>query len=358
MVTVIEDSNIKRNHRLSRQVALVRWIVPPALSIFVLVVEALEHLTGETDQQQAHREYLDFSFEVFFFGVIGPILIFAFLTRLSTNLKQLALAYEEIRSLNTDLEARIEVRTAELASANDELRQLDQLKSEFVSLVSHELRAPLTNIHGGIELALHKLEPCAEPSHNILKIVQSEVDRLTKLVKHILDVSALQAGRLQLNRGLVALRPLISAVTERHLASDENKHHFKLEIPAHLPPVWADEDRLADVLANLINNAIKYSPNGGEICINAHADNNCIHLRVIDQGVGIPLSTQDRLFQPFYRVDNAQDSNLPGYGLGLYFCYKLIEAQKGRIWVESVGEAGKGTTIHMTLPVDNSGGIL
>ncbi len=221
MVTLVEDSNIKRNHRLSQQIALVRWIVPPVLSAFVFTIEILEHLPGEPAQQELHGNYFDFGVEVIFFGIIGPILIFAFLTWLSINLKQLALAYEEIQAFNTDLEARIEVRTAELARANDELRQLDRLKSEFVSLVSHELRAPLTNIHGGIELALHRLDSCTEPSHNILKIVQLEVDRLTKLVKHILDVSALQAGRLQLNRGIVALRPLISTVTDQHVTSND-----------------------------------------------------------------------------------------------------------------------------------------
>lgn len=276
--------------------------------------------------------------------------MFFILSWIRQNLLQLVTAYEEIHSLNSDLETRIEERTAELVQANENLRQLDHLKSEFVSLVSHELRTPLTNIHGGIELVLQNLDPCAESSSRILRVVQSEGERLGKLVRHILDVSALQAGQLQLNCGLVVLRPIIYLLIT-HFEVNHPNHQIIVNFPSQIQPVWADEDRLTDIISNLISNAIKYSPDGGEILIEAKSDNNgFLHLSIKDYGVGIPLSEQERLFQPFYRGENASKT-AQGYGLGLYFCYELIQAHNGKIWVDSNGKSGEGTTFHLSLPV-------
>jgi signal transduction histidine kinase len=344
-----ESSTINGMGLLAQRVAMIRWIVSLALFWFVSGFETLEHIIIEGEAPSWR-----FSFEILFFGVIGPALVFVILSWIRHNLRQLILAYEEIHSLNTNLETRIQVRTEELLQANDKLRQLDRLKSEFVSLVSHELRTPLTNIHGGIELVLQQLEPCATGSHQVLLVVQSEAVRLTRMVKHILDVSALQAGQMQLNQGAVILRPLVNKVMTQCVQNSDN-HELTLDIPTQLPPIWADEDRLADVLANLINNAIKYSPEGGEIKISASPENSHIHLIVKDSGIGIPLEEHDRMFQPFFRGKSTVDSVEKGYGLGLYFCHQLIHAQNGRIWVESCGEPGQGAAFHLTLPVDQGG---
>lgn len=340
-------SNRDGMRQLARQVAMIRWFVAFFLFSFVFGFETIEHIVIE---QEALNWRL--SFEVLFFGILGPAMIFVILSWIRQNLLQLVTAYDEIHSLNTDLEVRIAARTTELVHANENLRQLDQLKSEFVSLVSHELRTPLTNIHGGIELALKNLDPCAETSHNVLTVVQSEVNRLSKLVRHILDVSALQAGQLQLNRGLVMLRPLIHSLIVRHQTNSPN-HNIVADIQPQLQPIWADEDRLADIIGNLISNAIKYSPDGGEVRIQAQAGNDgFIHLSVKDYGVGITQHEQERLFQLFYRGENASDT-AQGYGLGLYFCYQLIQAHGGKIQVDSSGQSGNGTTFHLYLPVDH-----
>ena len=341
-----ELSNINGMRLLARRVAIIRWIVPLALFWFVTGFETLEHIIIEGKPPS-----WNFSFEILFFGVVGPALVFVILSWIRHNLRQLILAYEEIHSLNTNLESRIQARTEELVQANEKLQHLDQLKSEFVSLVSHELRTPLTNIHGGIELVLQKLEPSTVSYQPVLLVVQSEVDRLARLVKHILDVSALQAGQIKLNRGAVVLRPFLNRVLTQCVQISD-KHELKLDIPAQLPPVWADEDRLADVLSNLINNAIKYSPDGGEIQVNAAVENSHIHLIVKDSGDGIPPDEHERLFQPFYRGESTANSTAKGYGLGLYFCFQLIQVHNGRIWVESCGKPGQGAAFHLTLPID------
>lgn len=338
-------SNPTGIRQLAQQVSMIRWIVTLGLFAFVFCFETLEHLIVEGESVS-----WSFNFEIFFFGIIGPALIFVILSWIQHNLLQLVHAHEEIHSLNTDLETRIEVKTAELVEVNDKLRQLDRLKSEFVSLVSHELRTPLTNVYGGIELVLQGLDSHSETHRNVLTVVQSETKRLIKLVKHILDVSALQAGQLQLNRGIVALRPLVHKVVARCEVSGE-KRNFIFDFPPKLQPAWADEDRLTDVFDNLITNAIKYSPEGSKILVQATLESDDIHVLVQDEGIGIPVVEQERLFQPFYRGENVTDA-VQGYGLGLYFCHQLIQAHGGKIWVESTGKLGMGTTFHLCLPVD------
>lgn len=345
------SSNIDGMRQLANQVTTIRWIVAISLFTFVFGFEIVEHIIIEREGMSWRL-----SFEVLFFGIIGPILVFVILSWIKQNLLQLVTAYEEIHSLNTDLEMRIEERTAELTRANENLRQLDQLKSEFVSLVSHELRTPLTNIHGGIELVLKNLDPCAKSSHNVLIVVQSQVNRLSKLVRHILDVSALQAGQLQLNRGLVLLRPLIHSLIARY-ETNEMSHSFIVNIPTQLQPIWADEDRLEDIIGNLISNAIKYSPEGGKILIEVQeGEDGFVHFSVKDEGIGIAQKEQERLFQPFYRGEYASNT-AQGYGLGLYFCHELIQAHGGKIWVDSTGKQGYGTTFHLCLPLDSESEI-
>ncbi len=345
MSTLSNGPETNQTAHLARQVMYIRWILAVVLFLIALGFEAREHLWGRGSFDN------NFSFEVVFFGVIGPSCSFFVLTWISHKLFQLAEAYRAIQTLNSDLEARIAARTAELTRANEQLRQLDQLKSEFVSLVSHELRAPLTNIQGGLELILQADELCKEPTPHMLRVVQSEVVRLSNLVRQILDVSALEAGHLQLNPGPVAVRPLIHKVAERCIVPD-GRYSLKVNVPSQLTPVWADEDRLTDVLANLLNNAVKYSPDGGEIHIGAAQERDCVHLTISDQGVGIPPEDQQQLFGMFYRGRGNGENGTPGYGLGLYFCHKLVAAHNGKIWVESAGIPGEGATFHLTLPTD------
>ena len=250
-------------------------------------------------------------------------------------------------------------RTAELArknealkQANAELKALDTMKTDFVSLVSHELRAPLTNINGSIELIAAERQALSPGRQEVLDILSNESARLTHLVQNILDVSLLEAGRLVLNPGMLPLRPFLRQQLNGRLAQNE-LHKIVLDVPPNLPPAWADELHLAYVMVNLVDNAVKYSPDGGEITVSARGGGDTLTLSISDHGIGVPPGAQTHLFDRFYRANNGADREVYGHGLGLYFCRKLVEAQHGRIWVESTGIPGQGTTFHITIPACN-----
>jgi len=272
-------------------------------------------------------------------------------------------AEQAIQQLNTELEAKVAERTAQLAAATDELRRrnrelekanqdlqkLDELKSEFVSMVSHELRAPLTNINGSIELLLSGDAPCYDRGHReLLQIVGEQSARLTRLVQGILNVSRIEAGQLILQPqafNIVALiEKVIGAWESRGVANQ-----FEHPRAQNLPSVWADRDRTEEVLFNLIDNAIKYSPEGAPIRIDAESDGKFVTLSVSDRGVGIPSDEADKIFDKFHRIDRGDSTETYGHGLGLYICRRLIEAQGGLIGVESI--LGEGSTFRFALPL-------
>ena len=332
-----------RYRRLAKQVSLIRWIVPIILFLIVVGFEIPEHLIFEPEVHISA-----FGAELVVFGVLGPSLVAFVFNWIARNLNHLAAAYEQIESFNVDLERRIKARTDELSQANSELRQLDRLKSEFVSLVSHELRAPLTNIQGGLELLLSSETICS-PVQNNLTIIQSEVNRLIRLVQQILDVSVIESGQLTLNRGPIALRPLLRQVIE-HMALANKKHPIMLDIPPQMQLATADEERLTDIVTSLLQNAIKYSPDAGEIRVTLRFDNDFANVIVKDHGLGISPQDIPHLTEKFYRGHLSNHSN--GYGLGLYFVNELIKAQGGSLKIESDGISGKGSTFSFTVPLE------
>lgn len=332
-----------------------RWVqigLPLALFLIVLVFETLEHLIPSQFQWRD----LNFLGEVFFFGVLGPG-IFALALRWA--LDQVCERYRAeaaIRELNAALEAKVRERTRrleeanrELARKNAELQTLDRMKDEFVTLVSHEFLAPLTSLNGGLEMLTEVINELPPRHRETVEIMRRESARLTELVRKILNVSTLDAGRLRIRPGPVALPPLL-----RRLVQDHRQRAFRcelqLEADPRLPFVMADEEYLVEVVHNLLDNAIKYSPNGGVIRVKAWlVDPDTVAVSVSDQGIGIPKELQDRIFEKFYRIDARENKEVYGHGLGLYFARKLIEAHGGHISVES--ERGKGSTFTFTLPV-------
>ncbi len=346
MTLLREPSPVSRYRDLARQVARVRATLPVALCVIVFAVETSEHIIRE-----AETSHLDYAVEVFLFGVAGPAIVAAVLTWIMRNLELLAQADERIETFNAELDKKIQTRTAELEQANAELRQLDRLKSDFVSLVSHELRTPLTNIRGGLEVIT--AEANGNSTGETLTIVQSEVNRLIRLVQRILDVSALESGQLRLNLGPVMLRPIIRHIEKESMMFDD-KHPLRLEMPPLPVLVIADEDRISDVLTNLFANAIKYSPDGGPIVVRLQGGSDNAEITVKDCGVGIPQDEQQYLMNQFYR--GRVGKQVAGYGLGLYFARKVIEAHGGRLWMESSGVPGEGAEFHFTLPLDKETG--
>ncbi len=229
MIASLKLSDADQVRQLSRQVSALRWIFPLVLFGIVAIFETNEHIIVNRNADS------NFTRELIIFGIIGPSLVFFVLSWIHGSLLKLARAYDEIRLLNADLERRIEARTRDLENANNELRQLDRVKSEFVSLVSHEFRAPLTNIQGGLELVLREGKINDDNIIQSLYVVQSEVARLANLVRNILDVSALELGHLLLRLGPVATNcKRLAALCAGVSFLSPAQYHYSTANPAYL----------------------------------------------------------------------------------------------------------------------------
>ncbi len=239
---------------------VLQWAVPLFLAVTAVAFEFVEH--GLESESYFELAFLS---EVIIFGLMGPVILAFIIAWMRELVKADRQAAGEIQKLNRRLEQKVETRTAELAErnrelaqANRELQQLDEMKSEFVSLVSHELRAPLTTLNGGLELALQSANSLPAQARRILESMVGESLRLTELVQRILDVSRLEAGKLAINLGPVAVRPLMEAAAEVILTPRNRLLEWKFA--ENLPPVWADEIHLEEIVRNLMRNAEKYSP--------------------------------------------------------------------------------------------------
>jgi signal transduction histidine kinase len=272
-------------------------------------------------------------------------------------------AEREIRLMNQELEGRIAQRTAsleqaymdlentneELRRANDQLQELDRMKSEFVSMVSHALRAPVTNINGAIELLIQS-EVAAEDNdrRELIQIIEAESARLTGLVQGVLSVARLEGTRIDLKKEPVNMRTLSEKIVRRLQATTQS-HLLSFLCPDDLPDICADANCAEEVLVNLIENAIKYSSHGGHIVVELAEQDGSVITSVTDEGVGIDERELERVFEKFHRVDGSDSGATGGYGLGLYVSKRLVEAMGGTIWARST--VGVGSTVSFTLPV-------
>ncbi len=229
-------------------------------------------------------------------------------------------------------------------------KKMDELKDEFIGLVSHELRSPLTVIMGALKTAL------ADGSHlpqeemrQLLEDAAYETDSLSHLLENLLELSRIRADRLSLYFTPVDLHAVVQRAVEQ-VGRQSSRHRFVVELPEDLPPIRADELRLGRILYNLMENGVNYSPNGGDIRVFAERNRELLTIGVSDQGVGISPEDQTRLFQPFERAEVAKIGGIGGAGLGLLVCRRLVEAHGGRIWVKS--ELGRGATFFFEIPLD------
>jgi PAS domain S-box-containing protein len=230
-----------------------------------------------------------------------------------------------------------------------ERKRLDQLKDEFIGLVSHELRSPLTVITGAVNTALtegERLSP--EETRQLLQDAALEAEALSHMLNNLLELSRMQANRLFLHAEVINVGKVIQSAIEE-IKRQSSAHQFVVDLPRKLPQVEADELRLERILYNLLENAVKYSPQGGEIRVLAKPEEKHLVIAVSDQGVGISRSDQAQLFAPFQRIENSKLDGVKGAGLGLLVCRRLVEAHGGRIWVES--EPGRGATFFFTMPL-------
>jgi PAS domain S-box-containing protein len=233
-----------------------------------------------------------------------------------------------------------------------EERALDALKSDFIATVSHELRTPLAAIYGCARTLLRRdLELGDADRGRLLEVVVQESERLTRIVGDILLANQIDAGRLRLKDLEFDVAALVKAVVDQMQAALSGKEGIDLEVkaPESLQRVSGDEDKLRQVLLNLIDNAIKYSPDGGRVAIRIEQRDSGVQIAVSDEGLGIPHADQQRIFGKFYRVDPQQTRGVGGTGLGLYICRELVRHMDGRVTVTS--REGHGSTFVVELPL-------
>ena len=227
-------------------------------------------------------------------------------------------------------------------------REAEELKSTFVSVISHELKTPVSLIKGYAGTLRREDASWDEKTlRDSLAVIEEESDRLNELIDNLLDASRLQAGALSLSFDDVILADLATRTVNKFRVQTP-AHQFELDFPADFPVLQGDEGRLVQVLTNLLTNAIKYSPSGGIIRVSGRVLPSRVVITVSDQGIGIAPVEQTRVFDAFYRVDDAPTRRTQGTGLGLYLAKAVVEAHGGRIWVES--EPGFGAVFSFSLP--------
>lgn len=306
------------SHRVVDVVKSLRLVLPVAIFLVVVGHQAWEALAYDSLAPQVLLIE-----GVLFYGLIGPAVTFWTLDWIANA---------------------IETREA-IEAANEDLKQLDALKDEFVSLVSHELRAPLTNINASVELLLLHAE--GEGTRAKLEIIGQEASRLTRLVQGVLDVSRMEAGRLVLLTAPIDAAQICQSAL---VQVGDTSHPCAVEVRPGTPAVLADADRAAQLLGNLLSNATKYSPPGSrvDVVVQPAPEGSMVLFSVTDHGAGFPPEEAARIFERFYRVERGDARETYGHGLGLYIARKIVEAHGGRIWAEST--PGAGATFLFTLP--------
>jgi signal transduction histidine kinase len=228
-----------------------------------------------------------------------------------------------------------------------ELETLETSRRDLVANVSHELKTPITAIRAHLENLLDGVE---EPDNETLQVMLAQSERLGRLVEQLLDLSKLESGDVPLRREQVALAPLVAQVmSEIQVASADRDVEVSSALPDDLPPIEADAERVHQVIFNLVDNAVRFTPEGGEVRIEAQRHNGAVEVRVADTGVGIPAEALPRLFERFYRVDAARARGDGGTGIGLAIARSVVEAHGGTIRAES--EPGHGSTFSFDLPI-------
>jgi two-component system phosphate regulon sensor histidine kinase PhoR len=231
-----------------------------------------------------------------------------------------------------------------------ELRRLEQIRQDFVANVSHELRTPISSIKGYAETLLEGALKDKDNAKEFISIIYQDSNRLANLINDLLDLSKIESGKMKMN-----FVPLdVASVIKRAVTVIENQAKvksisFKLNLAPELPKIRADETRFSQVMINLLDNAIKYTPENGSVTVTAKVVNNSLQVDIEDTGIGISEKDLPRIFERFYRVDKARSRELGGTGLGLSIVKHIVQAHSGQVWVKS--ELGLGSTFSFTIPL-------
>lgn len=247
--------------------------------------------------------------------------------------------------------ANMTAGTLQQLRVNEALARLKRAKSEYVSLVTHEMRLPLTAVKGYVDLMANELVgPLNEQQQEFLVVIQRNVRRMSNLLRDLSQINRLESGQLRLEKRPFALAEVVEAVVGRYQEQLNGRcQTLHLHLPHSLPPVYADPDRVTQILASLLSNAHKYTPTGGHINLTITANSASVDVAIEDTGIGIAEADQPHLFTQFFRANDDLVREQSGWGLGLYLVKKLIETQGGSIGCHSV--PGQGTTFTFTLPL-------
>ena len=246
------------------------------------------------------------------------------------------------------LQLELEERNRELAHRNEELMRLEKLRDDLTHMIVHDLNNPLTAILGRAQLMRLSKEPLTENQRKDLLRIEQSGDRLSGMIRNLLDISRMEEGRLALKSEPVRLEEIVQVCVEEIVQASEGQD-VTVQVAPDLPLVNGDRDLLSRVVMNLLSNAMRYTPTGGEI--HAEADRSSeggIQVSVSDTGYGIAEEFQEKIFEKFWQVEAKEAGERVGSGLGLAFCRMAVEAHGGRIWVES--EVGRGSTFCFTIP--------
>lgn len=253
---------------------------------------------------------------------------------------------ELTEALERERQARIEAENAAKAIKSSQY--------EFITLVTHELRVPMTSIKGYTDLLMKGLMgPVNEAQINFLNVIRSNVERMSRMVSDLSDINKIEEQRLKLNLAAIPLKPILEEIIQDYEDALVQKNQtLTQQLPETLPNICADRARLVQILDNLISNATKYTPTGGCIVVSAKyvaEGDDYVDITVQDNGIGILANEQNRVFEKFFRASDEETRQTPGNGLALHLSKILIEMQGGRIWFES--QRGQGATFHLRMPV-------
>jgi signal transduction histidine kinase len=261
-----------------------------------------------------------------------------------------------LQMANRRLEERVRERTAELAQALERLAELNRLKADFVANISHELRTPMTHIVGYIDLlAEDTFGPLSAQQRDALETLRHASQRLHDLIEDLIQFSDTSRGGISLNLQSVSIRDCVQEALARLAAkAQQGSVRIEVRLPPELPPVRADSRKIAWVIAQLVDNGIKFTPSGGRVTIHAGTSSDRVWLTVEDTGIGIPPSRMKELSEPFHQLDGSSTRRRGGTGMGLYLSRQIVDAHGSKLTMQS--KEGGGTKLMFDLPVVPSGG--
>ena len=258
--------------------------------------------------------------------------------------------YTELFGSHKELERRVAERTQELEKLNEELKNLNKMKSDFISAVSHELRTPLTSIKGYASILMAgKLGDVLPAQKERLEKIDKHSNSLVHLINNLLDIARIESGKVQMDMKDISLKEILDSIVDIITPQVKEKNvSLKVTSNTKFDKIKADQIQLERALLNLLSNAVKFTPEKGRVLIDIQEKDNDIQFSIEDTGIGIPPQDIPKVFQEFFRADNALDQKIKGSGLGLSLVKKIVEAHKGKIWFNT--ELGKGTRFTFTLP--------